>query len=96
MSPTRAVINVHKSFHLGFALLLLASMSANAQPQGPAAYSYGQVAAVPSTDHSPRMPSSWSYNPYTMGFGCPNRDGDPACDGPMPQRYYGPPNDRRS
>jgi hypothetical protein len=92
MSPTMAAID--KSFHLSFALLFLSSISANAQPQGPAAYSYSQFAAGPSANDSPSIPLSWDYNCYTTGFRCPNRDGDPACDAPIPQRYYGPPRRR--
>lgn len=73
-----------KSILIGAALLVAATVAAQAQPQYPA-YPYNQV---------PVAPPSWSYDPYTSGLApCPQwRPGDLTRCGQQMPPSYGQPN----
>jgi len=81
------MIAISKSILISAALLLGATVVANAQPQYQAypynqqAYPYNQVAVAPPAAPVPAVPPSWYYNPYTSGLGpCPQRYGsEPPC-----------------
>ena len=69
-----------KSILISAALLVGATLVANAQPQYQA-YPNNQVAVAPPANQVPVIPPSWYYNPYTSGLGpCPQRyQADPPC-----------------
>jgi hypothetical protein len=71
---------IGKSMLVSAALLVGATLVANAQPQYQT-YPYNQVAAAQPSAQVPAAPLSWYYNPYTSGLGpCPQRYGsEPPC-----------------
>ena len=70
------------------ALLVAATLAANAQPQYPAYPYYPSYVYTP----APATPPSWSYDPYTSGLGpCPQRlPGDPPCSETISPSYGQP------
>ena len=89
-------MTLRKSILLGAMCLVGTALAANAQAQYQP-YPYNQVSQLPQYQPSytpvPATPPSWSYDPYTSGFGpCPQRDAKDSlsCRDQMPPTYGQP------